>query len=106
MNCTSSEEYLYGSFSGIVTDADTKQPLNSVSSDNVGTENPTGSNGRWEKTDCGYYTRHSTNCPIITMDNKDLVDALNEWVNDNAPTLYRKWIYKKNSEGKVYPAME
>lgn len=44
--------------------------------------------------------------PIITMDNKDLVDALNEWVNDNAPTLYRKWIYKKNSEGKVYPAME
>lgn len=49
---------------------------------------------------------HSTNCPIITMDNKDLVDALNEWVNDNAPTLYRKWIYKKNSEGKVYPAME
>lgn len=31
MNCTSSEEDLYGSFSGIVTDADTKQPLNSVS---------------------------------------------------------------------------
>jgi hypothetical protein len=31
ISCTSSEEDLYGSFSGIVTDADTKQPLNGVS---------------------------------------------------------------------------
>ena len=31
ISCTSSEEDLYGSFSGIVTDADTKQPLNDVS---------------------------------------------------------------------------
>lgn len=78
--------------------------LNDISS-NVGTEYPT-SNGYWRQTDCGYYARNSTNCPVITMDNKDLVDALNEWVNDNDPVLYRKWIYKKDSEGKAYPAME
>lgn len=79
--------------------------LNDISS-NVGTEYSTNSSGRWKKTNCGYYTRNSTNCPIITMNSQDLIDALNEWVNNNDPTLYRKWIYKKDSEGKVCPAME
>ena len=40
------------------------------------------------------------------MNSQDLIDALNEWVNNNDPTLYRKWIYKKDSGGKVCPAME
>ena len=77
-----------------------------LNSSNVGTEYSTNSSGRWKKTNCGYYTRNSTNCPIITMNSQDLIDALNEWVNNNDPTLYRKWIYKKDSEGKVCPAME
>lgn len=78
--------------------------LNDITTNN-GTEKGFGFD-KFKPENCGYYTRTYTNCPITTMNNKDLVDALNEWVNDNDPTLYRKWIYKKDSEGKAYPAME
>ena len=71
---------------------------------NIGNEKGYGNNSKKE-TD-SYFTRNSVSCFLFQLNNIDLVDALNEWVNDNNPTLYRKWIYKKNSEGKVYPAME
>ena len=78
--------------------------LNDIAN-NVGTEQPTDSNGRWEKTDCGYYTRNSTNCPIITIGDKDLVDALNEWVNENDPSTYRRWKYE-TVNGYACPVLE
>lgn len=71
---------------------------------NIGNEKGYGNENK-EETD-SYFTRNSVSCSLFQLNNKDLVDTLNEWVNDNDPTLYRKWVYKKDSEGKAYPAME
>lgn len=55
---------------------------------------------------CSYYIPNTTNCQLIQLENKDLIEELNNWVYQNGSDKYRRWIYKKGSDGKVYPALE
>lgn len=61
---------------------------------NVGLEQGFGINYNFRISDCGYFTRNSSSCTLIQMDSKDLVETLNQWVDENGPSTYRRWEYK------------
>lgn len=48
----------------------------------------------------------SSNCVVLEMEGKDLVQLLNEWVNDNDTDKYLHWKYEKGENGKAYPTLE
>jgi hypothetical protein len=54
----------------------------------------------------GYFTRSNGRCRLA--DGSDLVDALNQWVDDNDPfpSIYRRWEYKVGSDGFAYPVLK
>ena len=47
-----------------------------------------------EFTNCGYFERTSTECLLPELENKDVVDELNKWVDENGPSTYRRWKYE------------
>lgn len=55
---------------------------------------------------CGYFLPNSNGFIIPNLEEKDLIKVLNEWVEQNGADEYCRWIYKKGSDGKVYPALE
>ena len=71
---------------------------------NIGMEK--GYSSKVSASDCSYFTRDSEKCTLLQLENRDLVQALNEWVNENSSDEYCRWIYKKGNDGKVYPALE
>lgn len=70
---------------------------------NIGNEKGYG-DGEKAETD-SYFTRSSTSCSLFQLDNKDLVEALNEWVDDNGADKYHKWEYK-TIDGYACPVMK
>ncbi len=54
---------------------------------------------------CGYFTRSSSNCSLIQLDGKDVVDELNRWVDENDPSTYRRWKYE-TVNGYACPVLE
>lgn len=58
-----------------------------------------------EQTNCGYFTRSATSCSLIQLDNKDLVEELNKWVEENGTDKYRKWKYE-TKDGFAIPVMK
>lgn len=58
-----------------------------------------------EQENCGYFTRSSSNCSLIQLDGKDVVDELNRWVDENGPSTYRRWKYE-TVNGYACPVLE
>ena len=56
-------------------------------------------------TDCSYFVRTSTSCTLLQLGNKDLVEELNRWVEENGSSIYRKWEYKLEN-GYACPVMK
>lgn len=42
----------------------------------------------------GYFSRNSSQCTLITLDNKDVVNELNQWVSENGEDKYLLWHYE------------
>lgn len=70
---------------------------------NIGIQN--GFSDDYQGSNCSYFTRSSTSCPLFQLSNKDLVEALNEWVDDNGADSYCKWEYK-TIDGYACPVMK
>lgn len=64
--------------------------LNDIAT-NQGVEQGFGSNT--DSSNSGYYVLGQNNCILIQLGGKDLVEALNEWVDNNDPTTYKRWKY-------------
>ena len=43
---------------------------------------------------CGYFERTSTECLLPELEDKDVVEELNKWVDENGPSTYRRWKYE------------
>ena len=63
-----------------------------------------GFNSYQEYNNCSYFTQKANNCPLLQLNNKDLVETLNEWVEDNGTDKYCKWEYEI-VDGLAYPKM-
>lgn len=92
---------LADSFAEYATDAENCYWLNNVAN-NKGVEK--GFNSYQEYNNCSYFTQKANNCPLLQLNNKDLVETLNEWVEDNGTDKYCKWEYEI-VDGLAYPKM-
>lgn len=52
----------------------------------------------------GYFSRNSRQCTLITLDNKDVVNELNQWVSENGEDKYLLWHYE-TVDGYARPAL-
>jgi hypothetical protein len=54
----------------------------------------------------GHFVRSDSRCQL--EDGSDLVEALNQWVDDNDtfPSIYSRWEYKVGSDGFAYPVLK
>lgn len=72
---------------------------------NFGVENMVGTSGKWKSVNCSFYSRSSSKCQLLQLGNKDLIDELNKWVDENGSSTYRKWEYK-TMDGYACPALK
>lgn len=79
--------------------------LNDIAN-NTGVEKGFGIDKFQEKNNCDYFIPNTNNCILPNLEEKDLIEILNEWVNFNGAETYRRWTYKKDDNGKAYPALE
>lgn len=54
---------------------------------------------------CSYFTQSADGCPLLQLNNIDLVETLNQWVEDNGVDKYCKWKYEF-VDGFALPVME
>jgi len=52
-----------------------------------------------------YFTQTTNNCLLLQLQDKDLVETLNQWVEDNGSDRYCKWKYEIVG-GNALPVME
>ena len=52
----------------------------------------------------GSFSRNSRQCTLITLDNKDVVNELNQWVSENGEDKYLLWHYE-TVDGYARPAL-
>ena len=66
--------------------------LNDIVS-NQGVEKGVYSTNLENSSNFGYYVLSSGRCILMQLENKDLVETLNEWVDNNDPVTYFRWSY-------------